>query len=53
MVDFLLIFETKITPEEALAPLKKVTADGKLGSLEVDPRSLKPKIAKQGNITQG
>lgn len=41
MVDFQLIFETKVTSKEALAPLKKVTADGKLGSLRVDPSSLK------------
>ncbi len=53
MVDFQLIFETKPTSEEALAPLKKVTAGGKLGSLKVDPSSLKPKtIAKKGNISQ-
>ena len=53
MVDFQLTFETKVTSEEALAPLKKVTEDGKLGSLKVDPSSLKPKTtAKKGNITQ-
>lgn len=53
MVDFQLVFETKVTSEEALAPLKKVTADGKLGSLKVDPSSLKPKIInKPGDITQ-
>ena len=52
MVDFQLIFETKVTSKEALAPLKKMTADGKLGTLKVDPNSLKPKtIDKPGNIT--
>ena len=51
-MDFQLIFKTKVTSEEALAPLKKATADGKLGSLEVDPSSLKPKtIDKKGNLT--
>ena len=52
MVDFKLIFDTKVTSKEALAPLKKMTADGKLGSLKVDPSSLKPRIMdKPGNIT--
>lgn len=44
VVDFQLIFETKVTSKEALAPLKKVTADGKLGSLRVDPSSLKLRV---------
>jgi len=48
VADFQLTFETKVTLEEALAPLKKETANGKLGSLEVDPNSLKSKITKQG-----
>ena len=52
MVDFQLIFETKVTSTEALAPLKKVTADGKLGSLKVDSSSLKLRIVdKPGNNT--
>ena len=52
MVDFQLIFETKVTSKEALAPLKKVTADGKLGSLRVDPRYLKLRVIdKPGNST--
>lgn len=52
MVDFQLIFETKVTSKEALAPLKKETADGRLGSLKVDPISLKQRIMdKPGNIT--
>jgi len=54
VVDFQLIFETKVTSKEASAPLKKMIADGKLGGLKVDPSSLKPKIIdKPGNITQG
>jgi len=54
VVDFQLIFETKVTSKEALAPLKKMVADGKLGSLKVDSNSLKSKIIdKPGNITQG
>ena len=54
MVDFQLIFETKVTSKVALAPLKKMIADGKLGSLKVDSSSLKSKIIdKPGNITQG
>jgi len=44
VVDFQLIFETKVTSKEALAPLKKMVADGKLGSLKVDSNSLKSKI---------
>lgn len=52
MVDFQLIFERKLTSKEALAPLKKVTADGKLGSLKVDPSSLKLRVInKPGNNT--
>ena len=54
MVDFQLIFETKVTSKEALSPLKKMIADGKLGSLKVDPSSLKPEIIDQpGNVSQG
>ena len=48
IAEFQLTFKTKVTGEEALAPLKRETAGGKLGSLEVDPNSLKPKSAKQG-----
>ena len=52
VVDFQLIFETRVTVKEALAPLKTETADGKLGSLRVDPDSIKPKLAKQGKLMQ-
>lgn len=49
MVEFQLMFRSSITSEEALAPLKKVTADGKLGSLKVDPSSLKQKTPRTEN----
>jgi len=49
IAEFQLTFKTKVTGEEALAPLKRETAGGKLGSLEVDPNSLKPKSTKQGD----
>jgi len=42
-VDFQLTFTRKMTVQEALAPLKNKTADGKLGKLSVDPGSLKHK----------
>jgi len=35
--------------EEALAPLKEGIKDGKLGSLSVDPKSLKMKYDTEGN----
>ena len=47
---FQLTFKAKVTAEEALAPLKKETADGKLGSLKVDPGSLKETEAKKGEM---
>ena len=50
MVEFQLMFRSSITSEEALAPLEKVTADGKLGSLKVDPSSLKQKTPRTGNM---
>jgi len=46
---FQLKFKVKVTAEEALAPLKKETADGKLGSLKVDPGSLKETDAKKAD----
>ena len=49
---FQLTFKAKVTAEEALAPLKKETADGKLGSLEVDPGSLKETEAKRGEMSR-
>lgn len=47
MVEFKLTFKTKVTVKDALAPLKKVSS-GQLGSLKVDPNSLKLKINSQG-----
>ena len=49
MADFRLVFAKKVTVEQALAPLKKETEDGKLGKLKVDPDSLKAKIRRQGD----
>ena len=50
IADFKLTFKTSVTVKGAIAPLKKATANGKLGSLGVDPNSLKPKISKQGEV---
>ena len=50
VAEFQLIFKTKVTEEEALVELKRETANGKLGSLAVDPSSLKPTPAKQGEV---
>ena len=41
VVEFQLIFKSEVTEELALAELKRETANGKLGSLGVDPISLK------------
>jgi len=41
MVEFKVVFKTKVEDEDALAPLKKGVKDGKLGSLNVYPKSLK------------
>ena len=41
MVEFKVVFKTKVEDEDALAPLKKGVKDGKLGSLNVYPESLK------------
>ena len=40
IAEFKLAFKTSLTAKEAMAPLKQETADGKLGSLEVDSNSL-------------
>lgn len=48
MVEFKLTFKTKVTLKDALAPLKKKVSSGQLGSLKVDPNSLKLKINSQG-----
>jgi len=48
VVEFKLTFKTKVTVKDALAPLKKKVSSGQLGSLKVDPNSLKFKINSQG-----
>ena len=48
IAEFKVTFKTSLTTEEAKAPLKQETADGKLGSLEVDSNSLKLKDNNQG-----
>ena len=40
-VEFKLLFKTKVDDEDALAPLKNGVKDGKMGSLDVYPESLK------------
>lgn len=41
MVEFKLVFKTKVEDNEALAPLRKGLEDGSMGSLNVYPESLK------------
>ena len=48
IAEFKLTFKTSLTAKEAMAPLKQEIADGKLGSLEVDPNSLRLKDNNQG-----
>lgn len=48
VVEFKLTFKAKVTVKDALAPLKKKVSSGQLGSLKVDPNSLKLKINSQG-----
>ena len=50
VAEFKLTFKTSLTAKEAMAPLKQETADGKLGSLEVDSNSLKLKDNNQGKL---
>ena len=47
---FQLTFKAKVSAEETLAPLRKEIEDGKLGSLKVDPGSLKETEAKEGEL---
>ena len=51
VAEFKLTFKTSLTAKEAMAPLKQETADGKLGSLEVDSNSLKLKDNNQGKLS--
>ena len=48
IADFQLKFNTIVSADEALAPLKKEAAKGKLGILEVEPNSLRLKKKKKG-----
>ena len=41
IADFQLKFNTSVSADEALAPLKKEATKGKLGILEVEPNSPK------------
>lgn len=50
ILEFQLVFKTKVTAGEALAPLKTEIDDGKLGSLKVDRDSLKQTDPKKGMI---
>lgn len=48
VAEFKLTFKTSLTANEAMVPLKEGTADGKLGSLNVDPYSLRLKSNNEG-----
>lgn len=50
VAEFKLLFEQKFSEDKALAPLKKAVANGKLGSLAVDPKSLKILKEEEGNL---
>ena len=47
-VEFKLTFKRELKDEEALAPLKEGIKNGKMGSLTVDPESLKVKKNNKG-----
>ena len=49
VAEFQLTFKRKLENKEALAPLKEGIKDGKLGSLNVDPKSLEIKDNTEGN----
>ena len=51
MAEFKLIFRTELEDEKALVPLKKGVEDGKIGSLSVDPDSLKVMNDIEGECT--
>lgn len=46
---FKLIFEADVNEQEAKAPLQRAIEDGELGSLKVDPASLKATDNEPGN----
>lgn len=53
-VEFKLTFKTEVITRDALAPLRKVMTNGNLGSLRVDPTSLRElKTVKTGEIPYG
>ena len=52
MVEFKLVFKTKVGDEEALAPLKKGVEDGRMGSLKVYPESLKIVREIEGMVSE-
>ena len=51
VAEFKLIFKTELEDEKALVPLKKGVEDGKIGSLSVDPDSLKVMNDIEGECT--
>ena len=48
IADFKLKFNTSVSADDALVPLKKEAAKGKLGILEVEPNSLKLRNTEKG-----
>ena len=48
IADFRLKFNTSVSADEALAPLKKEAAKGKLGISEVEPNSPKLRNTEKG-----
>lgn len=50
VVEFKLTFKRQLENEKALAALKEGIKDGKMGSLKVDPESLKVKRDNEGNL---
>ena len=48
VVEFKLKFKGKLKTEEALAPLKEGIKDGRMGSLRVDPESLRVQNGREG-----
>ncbi len=50
VVEFKLTFKKQLDNEKALGALKEGIKDGKMGSLKVDPESLKVKRDSEGNL---
>ena len=53
MARFKLVFKSHIGEDEASAPLKKEIEDGELGSMKVDPDSVKAPSDEPQNTTKG